>query len=366
MKITRVDAWPVVMPLEEPYTIAYETISSTTNVFLVIETNKGLSGFGCAAPDLEVTGETPEGTLQAARDIVAPALTGSDPLRPVMLLERLKPHLCGHPALMAGVDMALYDLMAKVAGMPLWKLLGGFRDRIKTSVTIGILPMEETVEMARRWLKEGFKSLKLKGGRSVEADIEKVLKIREVAGGSVELRFDANQGYTLEQTVRFVEGVRSAKLELIEQPTPRGEPDLLGRVCSSVHLPVMADESLMNLRDAFRLARRDLADMVNIKLMKVGGITEALKINSVAQSAGLEVMVGCMDEAALAIAAGLHFALARPNVEYADLDGHLGLSNDPSQGAVIIRDGFLYPNGMPGLGFGVSVGSGAAPKRVKV
>ncbi|MCA9733579.1 MAG: dipeptide epimerase [Deferribacteres bacterium] len=351
MKIIKTEAWVVEMPLKQAYTIAYETIDHASNVFLRLETNTGLIGYGCAAPDLQVTGETPAGVMLAVENVIAPTLANSDPLRSAMLLERLKSTLLNQPSVLAAVDMALYDLLGKVASLPLWKLLGGFRDRMKTSVTIGILPVYETMHEAEKWLAAGFKCLKIKGGVDVRVDIERILKLRELVGPNFELRFDANQGYTYEESLAFVNETRSAKLELMEQPTPKGEPDLLGRVTDTVPIPVMADESLMTLRDAFRLAKRNLADMVNIKLMKVGGIAEAMHINSVARSAGLEVMVGCMDEAALAIAAGLHFALARPNVMYADLDGHFDLLNDPTDGAVLIRNGYLFPTNRPGLGF---------------
>lgn len=354
MKIRNVEAWPVSMILKEPYTIAYETIESATNIFLRIETDKGTVGFGCAAPDLQITGETPESVLQAMDDVISPSIKGSDPLRTAMLIERLAPLLKSQSSALAAVDMALHDILGKVSGLPLWKLLGGFRDRIRTSVTIGILPEEETVLRAQEFVAQGFKSLKLKGGIDVDSDIARVVKVREAVGPEIELRFDANQGFTVEQALQFVQETRAVRLELIEQPTPKGHPDLLGRVTSSVPLPVMADESLMTLRDAFRLARHDLVDMVNVKLMKVGGISVALQINSVARSAGFEVMVGCMDEAALSIAAGLHFALARPNVLYADLDGHLDLIDDPSQGAVLLRKGILFPTDKPGLGFDLS------------
>jgi len=350
MKITRVEAWPVTMRLAEPYSIAYESVDRVTNLFVRVETNRGLSGHGCAAPDPHVTGEASDDTLISLQEIAAPAIVGSDPERHAFLMERLKKELGPYPSARAAIDMALFDILGKAGDVPVWKLLGGFRSRIRTSVTIGILSEAETVTMARELVSRGFRCLKLKGGRDVEDDIVRVLKTREAVGKAIELRFDANQGYTVEQSLRFVDLTRPAGLELLEQPTPKGEADLLGSVTRRASIPVMADESLLTLRDAFRLARRGVMDMVNIKLMKAGGIAEAIQINSVARSAGLEVMVGCMDEAALAIAAGLQFALARPNVAYADLDGHLDLIDDPSSGSVRLESGTLIGSDRPGLG----------------
>jgi L-alanine-DL-glutamate epimerase-like enolase superfamily enzyme len=342
------------MELKEPYTIAYETVSKTTNVFFRLETNTGVTGLGCAAPDEVVTRETSESVLTALKDVVTPLFHGCDPLRRLSLLTRLRERLPDAPSARAAADMALHDLLGKAAGLPLWRVLGGFRRSIATSITIGILDEAETVARARDFTSRGFRALKIKGGRDAEGDADRVLKVREAVGPRIELRFDANQGYTLEQALVFVERTKSAKVAILEQPTPREAPDLMGRVVAETEIAVMADESLMSLRDAFTLARRDFTDMVNVKLMKVGGIDEALQINAVALSARLEVMVGCMDESALSIAAGLHYALARPNVAYADLDGHLDLIEDPAAGAVILRNGRLFPTGGNGLGFELS------------
>jgi len=351
MQITQVETWLSRMQLTEPYVIAYDRISEAHNVMLRLETSSGIVAFGCAAPDPEVTGETPAAVQAALAGGATDVLRGADPSRWALWMRRLKDGpLRGLPGAIAAVDMALFDLLGKVAGLPLWQIWGGYRDHIETSVTIGIGAERETVERAREWVGRGFSCLKIKGGHDVEEDIARINHVRRAVGEAVELRFDANQGYALADARRFVEGTKAAAVSILEQPTPKGDASLLGRVTQQVSVPVMADESLLTLVDAFLLARDELVDMVNIKLMKVGGVAEAMHVRSVARAAGLEVMVGCMDESALGIAAGLHFALAHPSVQYADLDGHLGLQDDPFAGAVILRQGKLYPTDGPGLG----------------
>ena len=350
MKITKLACEVRKLKLVEPYEIAYETIDRCTNVFLQVETDTGTTGWGCAVPDLEITAETGESVMKAFKEVIEPLMTGADPFRFAWLMEEMKMNLPEQPAAIAMADMALHDIMAREAGVPLYKLLGGYRDRFATSITIGIMPLSPTLEKARFFLENGFRVLKLKGGKNLEEDIEKLTRMRELSGREIDLRFDANQGYTVDEAMEFIVRTKNLHIELFEQPTARENSGLMGRISRMSSVPIMADESLMTLEDIFRLTSKDHVDMINIKLMKVGGITEALHINSVAKSAGVKAMVGCMDESALGIAAALHFALARPNIIYADLDGHLDLIDDPFEGIITLKDGILFPSDQPGLG----------------
>ena len=350
MKIRALEYERLDLPLKEPYQIAYETVTKSHNIILKVITDQGLTGFGCAAPDREVTGESPEDVVAQVEGPIRSLLEGGAAFRHSYYHHELKKHGQVGPSARAMTDMALFDLLSRKAGLPLYQMLGGFRSRIPTSITIGILPLEETLEQAGRFLREGFRILKLKGGLDPVTDIEKVKKLREAFGSGFDLRFDANQGYSPTQAIYFMKQTRSSGIEILEQPTHTKDPKGLREVSRNVSVPVMADESIKSLADAFHLTRKGMMDMVNIKLQKVGGIQDAAHINSVAKAGGLEVMIGCLDECGLGIAAGLHFALSRPNIQYADLDGHLDLVGDPFQGLFQLKDGILIPSDAPGLG----------------
>jgi L-alanine-DL-glutamate epimerase-like enolase superfamily enzyme len=217
-------------------------------------------------------------------------------------------------------------------------------------VTLGLLPDEEILRRVRVLLDKGVRAFKLKGGKDVERDIRIVGKLGSLLPRGAEINFDAEQGYSLIEAAHFIRHTRHTGLSMLEQPTTpeltfqwhllRQESDIL----------VMADESLRKLSDSFILTSRQVVDMLNIKLMKVGGITPALQINSSARSASVRCMMGCMQESSLGAAAALHVALARPNITHADLDSWMWLERDPYIGIMRMENGFLYPNGLPGLG----------------
>ncbi len=351
MKIKKVAVYSLTMKLKSPYTIAYETYDSATNIFFEIHTKSGLTGFSCAAPDEEVTGETPDQILKSLNQIVPEILVGKDALMIPAILSELKMKLPTQPGVIAAVDMALFDLLGKKCKLPLWKVLGGFREKIVTSITIGICPEEETVKQAIEFVQQGFLALKLKGGLNVEEDIARIFSVREVVGKEIAIRFDANQGYDFEDAVKFVRESEKAQIELIEQPTAKNDLKTLEQLGKISKIPIMADESLVTVNDALRIAQIPSIKLINIKLMKLGGIFDSQQANSIASAANQNAMIGCMDESALSIAAGLHFAFSHPNIKYADLDGHFDLIDDPFPNAVKFKDGYLLPTDKPGIGY---------------
>lgn len=350
MKITRISYERLDLNLRKPYVIAYETVSLAVNFILKLETDIGLVGYGCAAPDIPVTGESPEMVEAAIKDIIEPYLRGENPFTYAKIMEDLKPLLIGKASALAMVDMALFDLIAKKADVPLYEFLGGYRHKIATSVTIGICDLEETLAETEEFVKLGFKIIKVKGGLNMEADVERILKMKE-RFPHITLRFDGNQGYNATQAIEFAAATKSANIQIFEQPLDVSNEDEMKSVVQKTDIPVMADESLKSLADSYRLVRHDRTDMINIKLMKVGGILQGMHINSVARAGGKEVMVGCIDECALGISAGLHFAMSRMNIFYADLDGHLDFSNDPFRGLFHLENGWLAPTEKAGLGW---------------
>lgn len=357
MNVASATVQRLTLRLREPYTIAYDTYDSAVAFLLRLQTDDGLVAYGAAAPAADVTGESDDACMTALQRLTS-ALPGCD-----VALHRLpggaRPDPVATPAAAAALDMAAFDLRGKAAGQPVCDLLGRARDRVPTSVTLGIMPTAAMLERARAWVGDGFTALKVKGGHDVHDDLERLDVLRRELGPGVQLRFDANQGYGVEQSVRLARGVAELDVALLEQPTPAGEPAALAEVTArlrslreggaSVPL-VMADESAVTVAQCLDLLQRGDVDALNLKLMKLGGIAPAATVNAAAAASGVPTMISCMDELALGIAAGLHLALASTNVHWVDLDGHLDLVDDPTAGYVLLEHGELAPAAGPGLG----------------
>jgi L-alanine-DL-glutamate epimerase-like enolase superfamily enzyme len=354
-KIVRAEAIPVELRLKEPFVIANETTEVADNIFIRLETETGIIGWGCSTPDA-VTSETKETVLKNF-EVAKRLVVGCDPTRINLVNFALENEIAGNPSLKAGVNMALYDIIGKMAGMPLFRLLGGYREKIATSVTVGLNPKDLMVEKAKQIVSAGFKFIKVKCGIDVDQDIENILAIREAVGSAVKLRLDANEGYSVEDALRIVMMLekKGVDIEILEQPTKANYLYSLKDVTRQCSVPIMADETALTLRDSVKLVKLEIADMINIKLMKIGGITNAIKANALAELADVPVMVGCMNESMAAMSAGVHFACAFRNVEYADLDSALDFINDVAKGGPRYEEGYVIPSEKPGLGIEVQL-----------
>jgi L-alanine-DL-glutamate epimerase-like enolase superfamily enzyme len=357
IRVVSAEAVRVAFRLTEPYRIAGRSMSDAVNVVLKVVTGDGRTGYGCAAPSASVTGESPDEALRVLDQIIIPLLREGDANDPPGLGNHALRLAPGAPAARAALDMALLDLQARRAEVPLARLLGQRRRALPTSITLGISSdIDHVIDRARDHIATGFRILKLKIGEDWQADARLIHALRAALGREIVLRVDANQGYSEADAGRFLGAVSDCAVELLEQPTKAADLDALLRLERRGSVPIMADESLKNETDAERIRAAGGPSLVNIKLMKSGGIIPAMSIAAITARAGLGAMIGCNDESRISIAAALHFALAAPNVERADLDGHLDLENDVARGGVRIEAGYILPcDDADGLGVSVDL-----------
>jgi len=351
MRIDLIEFAPVSIPRLERFTIARGSSDVAENVFVAVHSGS-LVGNGCGAPT-EVTGETTRTALAALQTFVR-ALRGFTFDHPRQVADQMDKILPGNPSAKAGVDIAVHDLAAQAAGVPLYRFLGGTKDRMPTDMTIGIMPSPDAVERARRWVQQGFRSLKVKVGRDPKADLERLRAIRAAVGPAIELRVDGNQGYTWGQALSFARASRDLNVAFFEQPVSKEDWEGMRILSESSPIPIMADEMVLAAEDAKKVRWANCAKAVNLKLMKHGGIARTVDVNTICESAGYPTMVGCMGEPQLSIAAGLHFALAHPNVRWLDLDSHFNLAKDPTSGLRFEDGNLIAPSG-PGLGIHVEL-----------
>jgi L-alanine-DL-glutamate epimerase-like enolase superfamily enzyme len=349
MQISHVEVVPVELNLRLPYRAATHPseITCIECVFVRIETREGQVAWGCAAFDPALTGETLDQVLRVCRACADRALD-LNPLNTEFALAQLAPLTEDTPSARCAFDIAFYDLLGLAAGLPLHRLFGGYRYRIQTSITLSMAPVKETVEMAKNRARQGFRILKLKGGLDPAEDVRRVQAVHG-ALPELALRLDAEQGYTIQQSIDVARALEEC-LEMLEQPTPAADLDALREVTLHSPLPILADESLRGPASALEIASRRAADGLSIKLVTCGGLHCARQADTIARAAKMATMVGCINEPALLIAAGLGLALSSPNVQYCDLDGHFDLVDDPTQPGFFFKDGWLVSRDVPGLG----------------
>jgi L-alanine-DL-glutamate epimerase-like enolase superfamily enzyme len=349
MQITGVEVVPVDLSLRLPYRAAYhsEPVESITAVFVRIETLQGREAWGCAAFDPAITGETKEGVIRACQSCAERA-KDLNPLNIEFALDELTELSTGTPSALCAFDLAFHDLLGLAADMPLYRLLGGYRSRIQTSITISVASLDESVQLARQRAEQGFRILKIKGGLNPDEDVRRVRAIHD-ALPRFTLRLDADQGYTVEQALDVARALEG-KLEMLEQPTPADDVDALHQVTRLSPVPILADESVIRPPSALEVAKHRAASGMSVKLTACGGLRCARQIDTIARIAQMATMVSCVNEPALLTAAGLSFALSSPNVKYGDLDGHLDLIGDPTVPGFRLEDGWLIATDGPGLG----------------
>lgn len=352
MRIAKIETAEVNIPLVTPFKTALRTVDSVNDILVRVTTDDGQEGFGEAPPTAVITGDTRGSIRCAIEEFIAPALIGMEIENLDGIMKKLHGAILKNTSAKAAVDMAIYDLFAKSCGKPLYQILGGSRKEIETDLTISVNGIEEMVADSLKAVEQGFTTLKIKVGKEGLKDVERIRAIRQAVGPEIRLRIDANQGWSAKDAVRIIRTMEDMGIEmdLVEQPVNAHDFAGMKLVTSQVYTPILADESVFSPEDAIRLIQERAADLINIKLMKTGGIYEALKICAIAESYGVECMIGCMLESKIAVSAAAHLAAGKGIITRADLDGPSLCREDPYTGGPVYAGNRIIMNDTWGMG----------------
>ncbi|TQR18977.1 mandelate racemase/muconate lactonizing enzyme family protein [Psychrobacillus vulpis] len=353
MIIQSIETFDVAIPLTKPFKTALRTVTTAYSVYVKITSSGGVVGYGEAPPTHVITGESIASIKYAINEIIAPQLIGLQLSDSERIFQKLNTSLVRNTSAKAAIDMAVHDLIARQSGIPLYQYLGGYRNTLETDFTVSVNTPVEMADDAERYINEGFRVLKVKVGiGDMQDDIARLHAIRDRIGKVPKLRLDANQGWNAKEAVRAIRTMEDAglEIELVEQPVLAHDIEGLKYVTDHTDTPIMADESVFSVNDAKRVLEMRAADLINIKLMKSGGIYNAKKINILAEANGIVCMVGSMIETKIGITAAAHFAASQPNIQYFDFDAPLMLAKDLVVGGVIYEGSKMTFTKDPGLG----------------
>lgn len=352
MKITKIEIFKLNVPLKEPFVISLGVINNANSIVLKIHTNKdGLYGLGEGNPYVFIVGETQESDFEYAK-MLSKLIIGKNPLEIENRLQDIGKVLKFNPTVKSAFDMALYDILGKHVNLPLYALWGGKNDReIITDMTVSIGAPDKMAKDALAFKKAGFPAIKVKLGENTKSDVARIKAIRDAIGYEIPVRIDANQGWDAVTAVNTLNALAEFDIEHCEEPIPRWNNADLAYVRSKSPISIMADESLFDHHDAYRLASMQACDYFNIKLSKSGGLNTALKIVAIAEAAGIKSQVGCMSETRLGLTALAHLVVARKNIVHFDLDSALMLADDPVTGGITyLENGKIKVPDTPGIG----------------
>ena len=352
MKIKEIKIGKVSIPLKKPFKTAMRRVDSAEDIIIKVITDTGETGFGSAPPTAVITGDSQDSIVAAIRDTLGPKLIGKDIDNLEEIMTILDQAMLHNSSAKAALDIAVYDLFGQLHQIPLYKLFGGYRNTLTTDLTISVNAPEEMVRDALEAVAAGYDELKIKVGTDAALDLKRVQAIRVAVGYDVKIRLDANQGWTPKEAVRTIRRFEEMALaiELIEQPVKAHDFDGLRYITESVETDVMADEAAFGPYEVFKLLSMSACDLINIKLMKAGGLHNALKIANFAETLGIPCMMGCMLESKVGITAAASLAAGKRIVNRADLDAAVLLAQDPVVGGVSFNKNQIILPDVPGLG----------------